>query len=197
MHFAASRINSIQTTLLLSAFIFLNLRNCTGQRIALAAFIQSHSAGSFYLLLGKSSEDFFLPFYFARKRIGKGKASCIKWQRRDFFNSRHSSTHENSHAIKTQWGLLLPSAILNSRTFVFIFIVEIKYKRFSRGTARLHELQASPDLLRRDRLKLRLRNHFPGLYETSIICTPSIRCRTREICRTKWPGGESLEPAHD
>ena len=97
---------------------------------------------------------------------------------------------------KTQWGLLLCSAILiNPRTFVFIFIVEIKYKRFSRGTARLHELQASPDLLRRDRLKLRLRNHFPGLYETSIICIPNTRCRAREIGRTKWPGGESLEPA--
>ena len=96
-------------------------------------------------------------------------------------------------------GLTLVQSFFSSLFFLchFFFLYARKNKRFSWGTAQSRELQASPDLLRRDRLKLRLRNHFPGLYETSIICIPCIRCRTREISRTKWPGGESLEPARD
>ena len=147
---------------------------------------------------GKVLGGFLLLFILCLQRNWQRESKLHKMAAVAMFKIRDFPHREIAMRFKTQWGLLLCSAILiNPRTFVFIFIVEIKYKRFSRGTARLHELQASPDLLRRDRLKLRLRNHFPGLYATSIICTPSIRCRTREICRTKWPGGESLEPAHD
>ena len=57
-------------------------------------------------------------------------------------------------------------------------------------------LLTSPDLLRHIRLKLWLRNDFPGQsVELQLSATLPSVARWWVKCRTKLPGGESLEPA--
>jgi hypothetical protein len=97
---------------------------------------------------------------------------------------------------ETKWGLLSPDLhFVGFRNRGAHNILELQKEVCVRHGSVVRLLTA-PDLLRHIRLKLWLRNDFPGQsVELQLSATLPSVARWWVKCRTKLPGGESLEPA--